>query len=132
MDPQKNGLRKSVLVVDDESLICWSVVETLVEAGYEVIEAHGAVSAIRAVTEAARPPDVVLLDLHLPDLTDLRLLSTLRRQLPAIPIIIVTAYGSPELRIEAYRLGAVGLIDKPVEMSELAPLVAGALVSRPH
>ena len=124
--------RKRVLVVDDEPLVCWSVVETLAESGYEVVDARDAATAIRAASQTARPPDVVLLDLYLQDSTDLRLLSTLHHLLPATPIVIITAHGSPELRDEALRLGAVALIDKPVEMSDLAPLVARMLAIRPH
>ena len=124
--------RKKVLVVDDEPLVCWSVAETLAESGYEVIEAYDAASAVHAVSPPARPPDVVLLDLFLPDSTDLALLSTLRRLVPATAIVVITAHGNPELREEAHRIGAQALLDKPVEISALAPLVARALAARPQ
>ena len=128
----KNLARGRVLVVDDEPLVCWSVAETLADVGYEVVEAFDAASALRAFSMQTGHPDVVLLDLCLPDSTDLSLLTALHRLSPFTPVVIVTAYGSRELRDEAQRLGAVAVIDKPVDMSALAPLVTRVLASRPH
>jgi DNA-binding NtrC family response regulator len=124
--------RKKVLVVDDEPLVCWSVAETLAESGYDAVEAYDAASAIRAVSWTTRPPDVVLLDLCLPDSTDLFLLSALRQLVPVTPIVIITAHGNPELRAEAHRLGAVAVVDKPVDMSDLVPLVERVLAEHPR
>jgi DNA-binding NtrC family response regulator len=130
--PVKDFARTRVLVVDDEPLVCWSVAETLAESGYQVVVADDAASAIRAFSPPAGRPDVVLLDLCLPDSTDLRLLSTVRRLSPATPVVVITAHGSPALRGEARRLGAVALVDKPVDMSDLVPLVERALAERPR
>ena len=60
--------------------------------------------------------DVVLLDLRLPDCDDLRVLSAIRRLSPHTPVILMTAYGSPELFMEARRLGAFAIVDKPFDM----------------
>src|SRR2546430_8266769 len=78
-----------VLVIDDEPLVRWSVAETLADAGYDVIEADDGASAIQVCSACARP-DVVLLDLSLPDSTDLGLLASLRRLSPGTPIVIIT------------------------------------------
>jgi two-component system, NtrC family, response regulator HydG len=121
-----------VLVVDDEALFRWAVAETLEAQGYEVAEAGDGASAIQACSGRDGATDVVLLDLRLPDSEDLRVLSALQRLSPATPVIVMTAYGTPELLSEARRLGAFSIVNKPLEMSDLAPLVERALAARLH
>jgi DNA-binding NtrC family response regulator len=117
-----------VLVVDDEPLVRWFVSETLTEQGYEVAEAVDGASAIQALSAAAHA-DVVLLDLRLPDCNDLRVLSAIRRLVPTTPVIVMTAFGTPESLSEARGLGAFAVLDKPFEMDALVPLVDHALNS---
>src|SRR5437773_8910298 len=94
------GLKKSpalrVLVVDDEPLVLWSITEMLRANGMNVQEAANAKIALRTFTAEGGPPDVVLLDLNLPDSADLGLLSMMRRIAPATRIILMTAFGTPE------------------------------------
>lgn len=119
-----------ILVVDDEALIRWSLVETLSDAGYDVIAVTDAESAVRVVSDSAAPFDVVLLDFRLPDSNDLTLLSRLRRLTPATRIILMTAYGTPEMSQEALDRGAYCVLNKPFEMNALSPLVTEAHASR--
>ncbi|HEY3044991.1 MAG TPA: response regulator [Vicinamibacterales bacterium] len=119
-----------ILVVDDEALIRWSLVETLSDSGYEVIAVTDAESAVQVVKDAALPFDVALLDFRLPDSNDLNLLSRLRRLTPATRIILMTAFGTPELSQGALDLGAYCVLNKPFEMSALSPLVTQAHTSR--
>jgi len=128
----KKSARARILVVDDEPLIRWAVVETLADRGYHVDEAGDSASAIRACSPGSRPIDLVLLDLHLPDCDDLRVLSAIRRLSTHTPVILMTAYGSADLFMEARRLGAFAVVDKPFEMEALEPLVERALAARPH
>lgn len=121
----------NVLVVDDESLFRWSVAEKLAERGYKVTEVPDAASAMREFSKGAHPSDVVLLDLSLPDSSDLSVLSTMQRLSPLTPVILMTAHGSPELFEAARRLGAFTSIDKPFEMDDLPALVERALAGRP-
>ena len=118
-----------VLVVDDEPLVRWSVAETLGAGGFQVIEAGSGESAIVAVMSAPGATDVVLLDLVLPDFRDLSLLAVLRRLAPAVPIIMMTAFATPELVERARKLGAFTVLNKPFEMNELAPLIRTALLA---
>jgi DNA-binding NtrC family response regulator len=125
----KNSAVPRVLVVDDEPLVRWAVTETLKSHGYEIEEAADAEGAIRAVRYGAAPPDVVLLDLRLPDCSDLRLMQAIRRCAPEAPIILMTAFSTPEVRDEAARLGAYCVVEKPFEVGSLDSLVARALAS---
>ena len=116
----------TVLVVDDESLVRWSLAETLGAAGYAAIEAEDGQSALHALS--SHPCiDVVLLDVHLPGCDDLRVLSAMRRVSPRVPIVVMTAFGTPDLPDEARRLGASTVIDKPFDMQEVGPLIERAL-----
>jgi CheY-like chemotaxis protein len=113
-----------VLVVDDEPLIRWSVSESLADAGCDVAQAADAISALRKITTAAPAFDVVVLDLRLPDMDDLSLLATVRQLVPGTRLVLMTAFGTPEMIAEAIRLGAA-VISKPFELDILTRLVIG-------
>jgi DNA-binding NtrC family response regulator len=117
------NLPPTVLVVDDEALMRWSLTELLGEHGYAVTEAENARMAMAAVTKAAEPFHVVLLDYQLPDSADLRLLETLRRLAPTSQVIMISAHISPELIDAAAALGAYRVISKPFEIDTVAALV---------
>ena len=120
----------TVLVVDDEPLARWSVAETLSDCGYRVTAVDDAAAALRAMAGPGEPPRVVLLDLWLPDRNDLEVLSAMQQLSPSTKIILITAYGTEALFEDARRRGAFAVLDKPVEMSALAPLVASALATQ--
>jgi DNA-binding NtrC family response regulator len=118
------------MVVDDEPLVRWSVAETLSDHGYRVTTVADAAAAVSAMAGPDKPPDVVLLDLWLADRNDLDVLSAMHRLSPATKIILITAYGTEALFEDARRRGAFAVLDKPVEMSALAPMVARALAAQ--
>jgi DNA-binding NtrC family response regulator len=117
----------NILVVDDEPLARWSVAETLIDSGYRVTQAGDALSALEAMNGKGGAADLVLLDLRLPDSSDLGVLSMMRRLSPTTPIILMTAYGSEALTAEARSRGAYAVINKPFDMSALPPLIAAAI-----
>lgn len=120
----------SVLVVDDEALIRWSLAEMLCERGYAVTEAGDGRTAVAAIERAEAPFDVVLLDYRLPDSADLRLLEKVRHLAPTSRVIMITAHNSPELAQGAAALGAYRVISKPFEVESLAELVNQARIDR--
>jgi DNA-binding NtrC family response regulator len=115
-----------VLVVEDESLIRWSIAETLAQGGHRVVEAASAADAVQAIHDTPQPIDVVLMDLRLPDSSDLGLLASVRRLRPESAVVLMTAYGTPEVARSALALGAYRVIDKPFDMDVLDPLVREA------
>ncbi len=123
--PLQGTGRHRVLVVDDEPLIRWSISETLQQEGYEVAEARDAHSALAAISQAHRPFAVVVLDVRLPDSTDLSLLEQLNRTISA-RIVLITAHGTAELTREAHARGAFSVIDKPFGMDLIARMVDDA------
>lgn len=127
--PKKSPSVK-VLVVDDEPLMRWSVAETLTDCGYEVVETGDGRGARTAVRDAAHEFDVVLLDFRLPDSEDLSLLASIRKLSPDTQIILMTAFGTPEVVRGALDLGAFRVVSKPFEMNVVAELVAQAHAAR--
>lgn len=115
-----------ILVVDDEVLIRWSVMETLGEQGFAVDEAATGADAIDAVEAADGRFAAVLLDFRLPDSNDLGLLSKLRDLMPTTPIILMTAFSTPEVAHGARDLGVFRVVTKPFELREIASLVREA------
>jgi two-component system nitrogen regulation response regulator GlnG len=97
--------------------------EVLGERGYRVAVAGDVASALDLIGTADRTPDVIFLDLRLPDSTDLAPLSLIRRCAPHAAVVLMTAHGSPELFREARRRGAAAMLDKPFEMGDVGPLV---------
>jgi two-component system response regulator AtoC len=128
----RDFLSLRVLVVDDEPLIRWSLVETLSAAGHSVIEASDGALAVPVVSEDKKPVDVIVLDYRLPDSNDLNLLSTLRRLAPRTQVVMMTAFGTAEVTNGALGLGAYRVVSKPFEMHDMAALVLQAHAARPH
>src|SRR5437762_394428 len=110
-----------ILVVDDEPLIRWSISETLGAAGHQVTEAQDAASALKLAD--ASEPDVVLLDFRLPDSDDLDLLARIRQIAPAATVILMTAFGTPDVTAGALELGASRVLNKPFNMHDLEDIV---------
>lgn len=121
-----------VLVVEDETLIRWSITETLTGQGHTVVEASNAESALRTLTDDPRAIDVVLLDYRLPDSNDLGLLARIRGMQPESAVVMMTAFGSPEMTRGALDLGAFRVVGKPFDMHRLESLVLEANDSRLH
>jgi two-component system response regulator AtoC len=126
-----SGPTLRVLVIEDETLIRWSIAETLSQEGHTVVEAGNASAAVEALTEMPDSIDVVLLDYRLPDSDDLGLLANIRRLRPDSAVVMMTAYGTPEVTQGALGLGAYRVLNKPFDMHGLESLVQEAFESRP-
>src|SRR4051812_27050362 len=107
----------TVLIVDDERTLARAVKAFLAEAGYEAEVAEDGESAL-ALVQTLRP-DVVFTDVRLPGMSGIDLLRRIREFDPAIPVIIMTAYGTIEGAVEAVKLGAFDYMKKPVDLEEL-------------
>ena len=124
MTPDNRSL--TVLVVDDEALLRWSLAEVLRRSGHSVIEAASAAAARAAITHASAPIDVVLLDYRLPDSHDLRLLEEIRSRLPHSTVILMTAFATAEVMQEAVDRGVRCVLSKPFDMHDVERLITDA------
>jgi len=120
--------KATILVVDDQDSIRHFVSKTLEEDGYTVLTT-GSVRETRQVLEHDMP-DMMLLDLKLPDGTGIELLREVKRLQPEVPIILMTAFGEVETAVEAMSAGAYWFVKKPFQNDELLALVGRALESQ--
>jgi two-component system response regulator AtoC len=120
------------LVVEDEMLIRWSVVETLNKAGCIVTEAPDGVTALRVLSEAPDAIDVVVLDYRLPDSNDLSLLARIRQVSPRSAVLMMTAFGTADVIQQALALGVSRVIEKPFELHDLESWIVQACTPAPQ
>ncbi len=117
-----------VYVCDDEMLIRLWLVEHLAEHGY-ASEAYETGTELIEATER-RPPDLVLLDLRLPDGSGIDFLVRLKELDPQLPVIMISAHGEIETAVTAVRSGAHHFLEKPVDLVELFLLVEQAMEAK--
>jgi len=113
-----------VLVVDDEPPIRKLVRMGLSTQGYHVIDAPNAKTALALMEEK---PDLVILDLGLPDMQGIELLRVMRQRNEAVPIVVLSSRGDEAAKVAALDLGADDYVTKPFGMDELLARIRAAL-----
>jgi DNA-binding NtrC family response regulator len=119
-----------VLIVEDETLIRWAVAETLAEAGHTVMQATDGATALQALAQTSDPFDVVLLDFRLPDSDGLSLLEQIQERAPLSAVVMMTAFGTPEMMAQAKRLGVYEVVAKPFDVATIADVLVRAYRSK--
>jgi two-component system, OmpR family, response regulator len=105
------------LVVDDEPVLAEMISMTLRYEGWNVVTAATGASAIKSARDS--PPDVVVLDIMLPDISGLEVLERLRENHPGLPLLLLTAKDSQEDRIAGLSAGGDDYVTKPFSLEEL-------------
>jgi DNA-binding NtrC family response regulator len=118
----------TILVVDDEHLIRWSLEQQLQREGYRVLLAETGAAALQLAQ--AESPELILLDVRLPDADGVVLLERLRAADPDTLVILITAHGGVESAVRAMKAGAHDYIIKPFDVEELKLTVKKALETR--
>ncbi|MCF8062127.1 MAG: sigma-54 dependent transcriptional regulator [Deltaproteobacteria bacterium] len=106
-----------VLIIDDERAILETLEMFLRKNGYEVHTEEDGCKGLDAV--GTDPPDVVILDIRLPDMDGLEVLRRIREDQPDLNVIMITAYHDMETTVQAMKLGAYEYIHKPIDVDEL-------------
>jgi len=117
--------RQTILVADDESSMRQNLKELLDEEGFALIEAADGKAAVEQ-TRLCKP-DLVLLDINLPEMDGLAALRTIKSELPETVVIVFTAYGTSERAIEAMKAGAYDYLEKPFDLDEFLLIVRRSL-----
>src|SRR5467141_2383702 len=121
-------MARSILVVDEESGIRQSLTSILEEEGYRV-EAVGSGEECLA-TVAARPFDLILLDVWLPGMDGLVTLERLQQSVPAPMIVMISGHGNIETAVRATKLGAFDFLEKPLSIEKVTVVSANAVKHR--
>ena len=111
----------TILVVDDEPLVRWSLKSALEKAGLGVVVAESAEAAIDLIQSSAF--DLIITDMNLPQKDGFEVAKVGQCHSNHIPIIMITAYGDAQSRKKASSLGIKNLIDKPFDLAEIVGLV---------
>src|SRR5579871_1212025 len=114
-----------ILIVDDERLVRWSLRQKCEEWGYHVLEAEGGEPGLRLAQRET--PDLILLDVRMPDLTGLEVLDQLKKAGEAPPVIMITADPQLDDIKTALKLGAYDFVGKPLDFDELLVAMKNAL-----
>jgi len=117
---------KPILIVDDEPIVRESIGDWLKDAGYQVATAESGEEALEMVEK--QDFSVMILDLRLPGKTGITVLKEVKALNPQIKSIVITAYPSVELAVEAMKLGAVDYLIKPVAPDDLERLIRETLL----
>jgi two-component system nitrogen regulation response regulator GlnG len=118
-----------VLIVDDEPSICWALRECLTDEGFSVDVAGTAEQAFGLADQHA--PDVIVMDVRLPGMDGLKAMRQLRDKSSAVPIIIMTAFGSLKTAVDAIDGGAFDYLTKPMDLDKAVAVVRQAVSVSP-
>jgi len=110
-----------ILIVDDEPFNLDLLEQELSDLGYAVVRAETGAAALTQVDQIA--PDLVLLDYLMPGMNGIEVLQTIRKTQNDLPIVMITAYGTIDLAVEAIKAGADDFITKPFDPEHLALVV---------
>jgi two-component system NtrC family sensor kinase len=120
---------EEILIIDDSKQICSMLAEyVLPELGYTSIIAHTGRQGLNRLRQ--HTPDLILLDLQLPDISGLDLLRLIAQEGYDVPVILMTAHGSEAIAVEAFRLGARNYLIKPFSETEAQAAIDQALRER--
>ncbi len=116
----------SVLLVDDEPGVLFTLSEVLTERGHKVITARSGAEALTKLDDA----ETVVTDLSMPGMDGIELMGQIIARDPALPVLLLTAHGSEKVAVAAMKTGAYDYLKKPFDIDEVAVVIERALEAR--
>lgn len=116
---------EKILIVDDDAQIRMLLRDRLQANGYNIFQAENGIKGLELIEKEI--PDLVLLDLQMPEMDGIEVLSRLGKKFPEITVVIMTAYGTIERAVEAMKLGAYDFLPKPCKPNHILMVVQKAL-----
>ncbi len=114
-----------LLIIDDDEAVCLSLKVFFEGRGYGAVTAHEGREGLGLALKEI--PDVVLLDLRLPDIYGIEVLRDIKKAYPEISVIVMTGYGEIEEAVRAMKIGAEYYFQKPIDLEEIAVIVEKSL-----
>ncbi|MBU8870335.1 MAG: sigma-54 dependent transcriptional regulator [Gemmatimonadales bacterium] len=118
-------MKPVILVIDDEEAIRLFLEATLKDEGYDVLLAANGQSAIELLGRSV--PDLVLLDLMLPDMSGIEVLKKIREMVPHLCVVMITAYSETDSAVQAMKLDAYDYVNKPIQLGKLFKVISRGL-----
>ncbi len=113
----QTSLQKNILVVDDDHDFRWAIGNVLQAGGYKVTQAQDGEEALRSLEENV--PDLILLDYRMPRRDGISVSTDIKKRIPALPIIMITAYAEIKSAVEAIKTGVYDYVAKPIDNNDL-------------
>ncbi len=125
-DPEKH----CILLVDDEEVLVWSLSQriTKLRPNYQVVTAGDGQAALSRI--GAGPIDLLITDIRMPGMSGLDLIMVARRAQPSLPVIVMTAYATPDVHQEITLRGSIDYLEKPFEFDRFLATVDSVLERR--
>jgi two-component system, NtrC family, response regulator GlrR len=123
-------LNKNILIVDDDERMLRALAKTLSSEGAVVTTTRWAGDAIEILSRREQNVDLVVTDLRMPLVTGTTLVHSIHRIFPDLPIIVLTAFGSPESRAACLRQGATAFLEKNLSSAQLIAEIERVFTSR--
>ncbi|MBM4120885.1 MAG: sigma-54-dependent Fis family transcriptional regulator [Nitrospira sp.] len=121
-------MAESILIVDDEPAILTALSKILEDEGYHIATAKSGQEALTAL--ANDPPDLMMLDIWMPELDGIETLKRSREQVPQVQVLMMSGHGNIETAVKAIKLGAYDFIEKPLSLENVMLRVRHALDQR--
>ncbi|HKL83550.1 MAG TPA: response regulator [Desulfobacter sp.] len=115
---------EKVLIIDDEQEFTQALAERMTTRGMTVSTSSSAIEGLKNVEEHSF--DVVVLDLQMPEMDGIETLKVLKKKNPELQVILLTGHATVEKGIEAMKLGAMDLLEKPADMTTLTEKIKKA------
>jgi DNA-binding response OmpR family regulator len=125
--PDARKHQPTILVVEDDETARDAMTRILVGEGYLVLTAESGHDALGTLRTPLSPIDVVILDVHLPDVSGIALCARIRESSPGVPIVVCTGAAEPEEGAQLLELGVHRYFRKPIAVDELLATVEAAL-----
>lgn len=121
---------KSILIVDDDPGMLRALDKVLSGEGALVTSAEWGGDAVEILNRSRNQIDLVITDLRMPLVTGISLLRAMHSSFPSIPVIVLTAFGSPEAKAAGHELGAAVILEKPLDSARLLAVIGEVLDAR--
>jgi DNA-binding NtrC family response regulator len=122
---------KFILVVDDDRRMLRALEKVLAGEGANVTVTQWVGDALEHLTSRQNRVDLVITDLRMPFVSGMTLVYAIHKIFPALPIVVLTAFGSPDVKAECQRQGAAAFLEKPLNTSELMDMIQQVFASHP-
>lgn len=111
------------MIIDDDAGMLRALEKVLIGEGASVTSASWAGDAVEILTKRDKNYDLVITDLRMPFVTGLTVVYAVHKIYPRLPVVVLTAFASPDVKAECYRQGAVAFLEKPLDSSDLLAAV---------